>query len=89
MFADAAIYGIALFVVGQNLDAQLKAAHLSGWFQFGLAIIVLIVVLRRFIYGSEPVSILMILIGGLALAATTRNGSISPWRWRRRRTGAR
>ncbi|ANS22472.1 cation transporter [Acinetobacter baumannii] len=69
MFADAAIYGIALFVVGKNLDAQLKAAHLSGWFQFGLAIIVLIDVLRRFIYGSEPVSILMILIGGLALAA--------------------
>ncbi|KHN65721.1 cation transporter [Acinetobacter calcoaceticus] len=69
MFADAAIYGIALFVVGKNLNAQLKAAHLSGWLQFGLAIIVLIDVLRRFIYGSEPVSILMILIGGLALAA--------------------
>ncbi|WP_214286673.1 cation transporter [Acinetobacter pittii] len=69
MFADAAIYGIALFVVGKNLNAQLKAAHLSGWFQFGLAIIVLIDVLRRFMYGSEPVSILMILIGGLALAA--------------------
>ncbi|MFH3733199.1 cation transporter, partial [Acinetobacter baumannii] len=33
---------------------------------------VLVDVLRRFIYGSEPVSILMILIGGLALAA---NGS--------------
>ncbi|QWZ60386.1 MULTISPECIES: cation transporter [Acinetobacter calcoaceticus/baumannii complex] len=69
MFADAAIYGIALFVVGKNLNAQLKAAHLSGWFQFALAMIVLIDVLRRFIYGSEPVSILMILIGGLALAA--------------------
>lgn len=69
MFADAAIYGIALFVVGKNVNAQLRAAHLSGWFQFSLAIIVLIDVLRRFIYGSEPVSILMILIGGLALAA--------------------
>lgn len=69
MFADAAIYGIALFVVGKNLNAQLKAAHLSGWFQFALAMIVLIDVLRRFMYGSEPVSILMILIGGLALAA--------------------
>ncbi|ETR96024.1 cation transporter [Acinetobacter lactucae] len=69
MFADAAIYGIALFVVGKNLNAQLRAAHLSGWLQFGLAMIVLIDVLRRFMYGSEPVSILMILIGGLALAA--------------------
>ncbi|KYQ80286.1 cation transporter [Acinetobacter lactucae] len=69
MFADAAIYGIALFVVGKNLNAQLKAAHLSGWFQFALAMVVLVDVLRRFIYGSEPVSILMILIGGLALAA--------------------
>jgi hypothetical protein len=69
MFADAAIYGIALFVVGKNLNAQLKAAHISGWFQFGLAMIVLVDVLRRFIYGSEPVSILMILIGGLALVA--------------------
>lgn len=69
MFADAAIYGIALFVVGKNLNAQLRAAHLSGWLQFGLAMVVLVDVLRRFIYGSEPVSILMILIGGLALAA--------------------
>ena len=69
MFADAAIYGIALFVVGKSLNAQLKAAHLSGWFQFALAMIVLVDVLRRFIYGSEPVSILMTLIGGLALAA--------------------
>lgn len=69
MSADAAIYGIALFVVGKNLNAQLKAAHLSGWFQFALAMVVLVDVLRRFIYGSEPVSILMILIGGLALAA--------------------
>ncbi len=51
---------LLLFVVGKNLNAQLKAAHISGWFQFGLAMIVLVDVLRRFIYGSEPVSILMI-----------------------------
>ena len=42
---------------------SIKGCTSFGWFQFGLAIIVLIDVLRRFIYGSEPVSILMILIG--------------------------
>lgn len=69
MFADAAVYGLALFVVGKGLKAQLQAAHMAGWLQLGLAVMVIIDVLRRFFYGSEPVSILMILIGVLALAA--------------------
>ena len=69
MFADAAVYGLALFVVGQSAKKQLKAAHLSGWVQLGLAALVIFDVLRRFFLGSEPESILMMGIGAVALLA--------------------
>ncbi|WP_419225112.1 cation transporter [Acinetobacter sp. A2] len=69
MFADAAVYGLALFVVGQSAKKQLKAAHLSGWVQLALAAVVIVDVLRRFFLGSEPESMLMMLIGAAALVA--------------------
>lgn len=69
MFADAAVYGIALYVVGKAAKYQLKAAHISGWIQLALALTVIGDVIRRFIYGSEPESTLMIVIGLVALAA--------------------
>lgn len=71
MFADAAVYGVALYAVGRAASIKLKAAHLAGWLQVLLAIGVLSEVVRRFIYGSEPVSILMISVGFLALLANT------------------
>ncbi|MFH3721678.1 cation transporter, partial [Acinetobacter baumannii] len=60
MLADATVFGIALFVVGKSVKKQLKAAHLSGWLQLILATSVIVDVVRRFIYGSEPESFLMI-----------------------------
>lgn len=69
MFADATVYGIALVAVGQSARKKLSAAHLSGWFQFVLAFGVLGEVLRRYLYGSDPVSLLMISMGGVALIA--------------------
>ncbi|CAI3124395.1 Zinc transporter ZitB [Acinetobacter oleivorans] len=69
MFADAAVYGIALYAVGKAAKYQLKAAHFAGWIQLVLATTVIIDVIRRFIYGSEPESFLMIGIGILALIA--------------------
>tara|TARA_R110002072_G_scaffold183743_1_gene339972 strand:+ start:441 stop:1331 length:891 start_codon:yes stop_codon:yes gene_type:complete len=69
MFADAAVYGVALYAVGQCARRKLRAAHLSGWLQIVLALGALSEVLRRFIFGSEPVSILMMSFGLLALIA--------------------
>ena len=69
MFADAAVYGLALYAVGRSSRLQVKAAHFSGWVQILLATGLLIEVGRRFIYGSEPQSPLMMSVGVLALIA--------------------
>ena len=69
MLADATVYGIGLYAVGHSKLAKIKAAHLSGIFQILLGSTVAIDVLRRFIFGSEPESLLMIIVGGVALVA--------------------
>ena len=69
MFADAAVYAMALFAVGKSAGKKLSAAHLSGWLQMILAFGALSEVLRRFIFGSEPVSVLMMGMGCIALVA--------------------
>ena len=42
MFADAAVYGIALYAVGKAAKYQIKADHFAGWIQLLLAVIVVI-----------------------------------------------
>lgn len=69
MFADAAVYALALFAVGKSVQLKLRAAHISGWLQLILALSVLAEVIRRFMYGSEPISLLMIGMGAIALIA--------------------
>jgi cation transport ATPase len=69
MFADAAVYGVSLYAVGHSVRMKLRAAHLSGWLQVILAVGALSEVLRRFVYGSEPVSSLMMGFGFVALVA--------------------
>ncbi len=69
MFADAAVYGVSLYAVGKAAKLKLKAAHFSGWLQLTLAVGVLLEVIRRAIYGSEPVSALMMSMGAVALVA--------------------
>lgn len=69
MFADAAVYCVSLFAVGKAAKLKLKAAHISGWLQLALGLGILLEVLRRVIYGSEPVSTLMMSVGAVALAA--------------------
>jgi Co/Zn/Cd efflux system component len=69
MFADAAVYGVSLYAVGQSAPLKLKAAHFAGWLQLALALSVLFEVMRRAIYGSEPVSTLMMGMGTIALIA--------------------
>ena len=69
MFADAAVYGLAWYAVGRAASLKLRAAHLAGWLQIVLALGVLLDVGRRSLYGSEPMSGLMVGVGLLALAA--------------------
>ncbi|WP_217882322.1 cation transporter [Desulfuromonas acetexigens] len=69
MFADAAVYGVALYAVGGAARLKMRAARFAGWLQLALALGALTEVVRRFIYGSEPVSALMMGMGLVALAA--------------------
>ena len=69
MFADAAVYGVALYAVGHSVQMKLRAAHFSGWLQIILALGALGEVVRRLVLGSEPVSTLMMSFGLVALVA--------------------
>jgi len=69
MLADASIYGIAVYAVGQSRRLQTSAAALSGVFQIVLGIGVLLEVARRYFQSSDPVSMLMIVVGAIALVA--------------------
>lgn len=69
MFADASVYGIALYAVGRSSSIQTGAARLSGWIQIALGLGVLVDVVRRFVLGSAPVSEVMMVCGAVALAA--------------------
>jgi len=71
MLADAGVYGIALLAVGTSSVRKAQAAAASGCIQLGLAFLVLVEVLRKWLYGSEPSSGLMIGVSVVALAANT------------------
>lgn len=69
MLADAVVYGIGLYAVGRAASAKIRAAFVSGYFQMALALVVVLDVVRRALFGSEPEPAFMVLIGLIALAA--------------------
>ena len=69
MLADASVYGISLYAVGRSHRMQAAAGTASGFLQILLVLGVLADVVRRFYFGSEPASGLMMSVGTLALAA--------------------
>lgn len=69
MLADASVYGLALYAVGRSRRLQASAAKASGVLQVALGLGVLIEVVRRLLFGSDPVSLLMIGMGAIALCA--------------------
>jgi Co/Zn/Cd efflux system component len=69
MLADAAVYGLSLYAVGRAARLQLRAAHVMGWLQAGLALGAMAEVLRRLWWGSEPESLWMMGVSTVALAA--------------------
>ncbi len=69
MLADALVYGISLFAVGKAAAAKVHAARLSGFFQIAIALGMAVDIIRRALLGSEPASVLMLVISTVALAA--------------------
>lgn len=53
IFSDAAVYGLP-YAVEYSVKMQVRAAHLAGVLQPIFAVGVLVEVVRRFIFGSEP-----------------------------------
>ncbi len=68
MLADASVYMIALYAVGRSDYLKATAASVSGVSQILLAILVMADVYRRTAAGSDPEPVLIIGIGGVALA---------------------
>ena len=69
MFADAAVYGVALYAVGRAARYTLGAARLAGGLQLVLALGALAEVVRRIVGDATPEPIGMMGIALLALAA--------------------
>lgn len=70
MFADAIVYGLALFAVGEAACRKKNVAKFAGFFQFLLAVIGFIEVVRRFIGVEEiPNFQTMIVVSITALIA--------------------
>jgi len=69
MLADAIVYAIGLYAIGKSLLHKANAALVSGYFQGLLGLMILIDIIRRVFVGSEPVSLLMIIVGVIALIA--------------------
>ena len=68
MFADAIVYGLALFVVGKALAHKRKIAHISGYLQLMLSVFGFVEVIRRFFgYGETPNFKTMIVVSLFAL----------------------
>jgi Co/Zn/Cd efflux system component len=69
MFADATVYGIALFGVYRSRSIQLRAARLTGVLQLVLALAAFAEVARRLFFGSNPDAPGMVIVTRAALAA--------------------
>lgn len=69
MFADAVVYGLALYAVGRSAATKTRTAHVAGWLQAALALGALAEVTRRFVGGGEPEPPLMMAVASVALVA--------------------
>ncbi|MCB1054752.1 MAG: cation transporter [Acidobacteria bacterium] len=67
MASDAAAYAVALAAVGRSLLFKRRAAQATGGIMVLLGIGVLVEVVRRALYGSEPMSVAMLFAAALSL----------------------
>lgn len=66
--ADASVYAVSLFAVGRSVMVKVRAARLSGFLLIGLAVLLLVEVLRRFAGGEEPVGPAMMAMAAINAA---------------------
>ncbi len=85
MFADAAVYGVALYGAGAAISGQRRAARWSGWAQMALGAGAGAEIIRRAFAGSEPEPEGMM---GVALVALIANVTCMWLLARHRRGGA-
>lgn len=71
MLADAGVYAVALLAVGGTVRQKTHAATASGLIQLTLAAWLTVELAQRAVRGSEPVSLVMIGVSFVALAANT------------------
>lgn len=69
MFADAAVYGVALYAVGRSASHKLAAARMAGALQLLLGLFALMEVARRIEAGIAPQAQVMVWVSVMALAA--------------------
>jgi hypothetical protein len=69
MFADAAVYALALYAVGRGAALQLKAARFAGWLQLLLGLGLFGQVAEHVMHGSATVALAMVGVSVLALVA--------------------
>lgn len=65
--SDAGVYGIALFAISRGGVWKVRAARISGTMLLVLSASVIVDVVRRFIGGAEPVSLIMIVMTAVAV----------------------
>ena len=66
--ADASVYGVSLYAVGRAPAIKVRAARLSAWLLIGLAVMLLVEVLRRFFGGEPPVGPAMMVMAAVNAA---------------------
>ncbi len=69
MLADALVYGVSLFAIGRTLSFKARVALVSGVVELLMGLAALFEVTKKWLYGSEPESDMMMSIGFLALLA--------------------
>jgi cation diffusion facilitator family transporter len=69
MLSDAGAYAVALYAIGRSDLFKARAATVNGTLILILGLGVLLEVVRRAVYGSEPQSLWMMGVSALALAA--------------------
>ena len=69
MLADACVYAISFYAVGKAAQKKIVAAKVSGVLQIALGLGVLADVLRRFLFGSDPIAPLIMAVGLVAFCA--------------------
>jgi Co/Zn/Cd efflux system component len=71
--SDAAVYVVSLYAVGRAAAAKARAARLSGVLLIVLALLLLGEVVRRYVGGSEPIGLAMILTAVVNAATNLLN----------------